>query len=146
MRERERKRERERERKDILVKPNIIILKMAPMAPFKRHSRRPAIHLQHLPRKRGHHALKRLVALVEIILLRVIVLVCRDEGIVSAHAEHVLARLRGTAVEAKGVARVLDCAPVGEVGFERGFDFPVFDEVFDEVFEAACFVACCFLC
>ena len=140
------KKEGRKEERDVLVKTDIIILKMPPMAPPKRHSWRPTIHLQHLPRKRRHHALKRLVALAEIILLRVVVLVGRDECVVGAHAEHVLARLRGAAVEAKGVARLLDCAPVGEVGFERGFDFPVFDEVFDEVLEAACFVACCFLC
>ena len=107
------------------------------MAPLEGHRRRPTVHLQHLPRKRGHHALKRLMAGAKIQVLRIIVLVRGDERIVRADAQHVVSILGRTAVCGECVAGVVDGAPVCEGGLEGCFDFPVFDEVFDEGRERA---------
>jgi hypothetical protein len=43
-----------------------------------------------------------------------------------------LGSLRWAPVYGKGVLGLVYGAPVFEVGFETGFDFPVFDEVFDK--------------
>lgn len=126
----------------VLVESNVVVLKVSPVAPLERNGRGAAVHLEDFPGKRGHHALKGLVALAKVVVLRVVVLVGRDKGVVSAHAQHVLARLRRPAVEAECVAGLLDGAPVGQVGLEGSLDFPVLDEILNEVLEAARCVVC----
>lgn len=110
------------------------------MPPLEHHNRRPTIYLQHLPCKRRHHALKRLVARLEIIIGGIVVRARREEGIVRADFQHVFAAQRGPAVQCEVVCLVVDGAPVREVGLEGRFDFPVLDEVLDEEGEAAGFV------
>ena len=101
------------------------------MSPLKAHHRRPTIHLQHLPRKRRHHPLERLVTRREVGLLIIVVLALGQNGIVCSHFQHVFAGDGLVAVDREAEVRVVDGAPVGDVGFEGGFDFPVLDEVFD---------------
>ena len=45
----------------LIIEANIVVLHLAPVAPPERDGRRTTIDFQHLPRKRGHHALERLV-------------------------------------------------------------------------------------
>jgi hypothetical protein len=54
--------------------------------------------------------------------------------------KHVFSALRLAAVNREGIVFVVDGAPVGEGGFEGGFDFPVLDEILDEGGEGAGFV------
>lgn len=110
------------------------------MPPLSHHHRRPTIYLQHLPRKRRHHALKRLVARFEIIIGRIVVRTRREERIIRADFQHVLAAQRGPAVQCEVVCLMVNGAPVREVGLEGGFDFPVLDQVLDEEGKAAGFV------
>lgn len=75
----------------ILVETDIVILHLAPVSPSKGHLRRPTVHLEHLPRKRRHHALERLVRRGEIRRSGAVVLVRgRDDGVVGPDLEHVL--------------------------------------------------------
>ena len=78
-----------------LIEPHIIILHDAPMSPPKTDRRWSTIHLQHLPSKRRHHSLKRLMAARKIAILGAVVLVGRDDGIVRSELEHVLSGLWG---------------------------------------------------
>lgn len=114
------------------------------MPPPKRHRRRAPVHLEHLPRKRRHHALERLVARVEAAAERAVELVGLDDGVVRPDLQHVLAGLRRAAVDAELVGRGVDGAPVGQVELVGCFDLPVFDELFDEVWEALGGVVCFF--
>lgn len=122
---------------DLLIEPHIIILHLAPVPPSKCHLRRPTIHLEHLPRKMRHHPLERLVARRKVLRCRAVVLVRRDDGIVSTDFEHVLCRLRRPAVDGEGVVGMVDGAPVGKARLEGRFDFPVLDEVLHELWETA---------
>lgn len=56
-----------------------------------------------------------------------VVLVWCNNGVVRAYFEHVFCALGLAAVDGKRVLFAVDGAPVGDVGLERGFDFPVFD-------------------
>jgi len=120
----------------ILILPHIVLIHRPPVAPTKRHLWRAAKHLEHLPRKRGHHALERLMALVKVAVERAVVLVGLNDGVVRADLKHVLARLRGPAVDREDVVGRVDGAPVGEVELVRSLDLPVLDELLDEVGEA----------
>lgn len=110
------------------------------MPPLEGHGRRARVDLHDLPGEGGHHALEDLVAGVEVVAHGAVVLVGLDDGVVGAHLEHVLARLRRAAVDAERVLGPVDRAPVGQIGLERGLDLPVLDELLDQVGERLCFV------
>ena len=101
------------------------------MPPAERDLGRPRVHLEHLPRERGHHALERLVRRVEARAHRAVVLVGLEDGVVRADAEHVLARLRRAAVDREGVGRRVDRAPVRQVDLVARLDLPVLDQLLD---------------
>ena len=111
------------------------------MSPLESHDWRPAIHLEHLPRKGGHHALESLVAGCEVRVLRAVEVIGRDDGVVCPDFQHVLGGLRWAAVDGERVVGPVDGSPVGDVALEAGFQFPVLDEVLDEVWEGGCIVA-----
>lgn len=124
-------------RQDLLVEANIVVLHGAPMSPLEGYFWRTTVNFQHLPRKGWHHTLERLVAACEVRVHRTVVLVRRNDGIVCSNLEHVLAGLTWTSINRKGVLAVVDCSPIRELGLERCFDFPVFDEILNHRFEAA---------
>lgn len=45
------------------------------------------------------------------------------------------------AIDREGIIRPVHGAPVGELWFERGFNFPIFDQILHEGWETACFMA-----
>ncbi len=47
---------------NILIEPNVIVLHLAPMPPLERYRRGAAVHFEHFPRERWHHAFESLVA------------------------------------------------------------------------------------
>lgn len=129
-----------------LIETDIILLHSAPVSPPEAHLRGPRKDLEHLPRKGRHHPLEGLVAGVEGRVERAVVLVGLNDRVVSADVEHVLAALRGSAIDGEGVVGYVDCAPVFELGLVGRLDLPVFDQFFDEVWEGAggvvCFLGC----
>lgn len=107
------------------------------MPPPERDLGRATVHLEHLPREARHHALKALVARIEARAGRAVEFVGLDDGVVGAHLQHVLSRLRRPAVDREGVGRPVDSAPVGQVRLVARLDLPVLDELLDKVREAA---------
>lgn len=124
----------------VLVEPDVIILHHTPVSPLESYFRRTTVHLQDLPSKRRHHSLEGLVTGREVRVLGAVVLVRRDDGIVSAHLEHVLGSLRWTAIDCKGVVLVVYGAPVGQARLEGGLDFPILDKVLDKLWKTTGFV------
>ena len=72
------------------IKGNVIIFHPTPVPPPKRNPRRPRIHLDHLPRKRRHHPLKRAMAKTNVVPHRTVVLPRRQDRIVRPLLEHVV--------------------------------------------------------
>ena len=108
------------------------------MPPLECHHRWPTIHLEHLPRKSRHHPFERLVTARKIRLFRIVELVGCDDGVVRPDFQHVLCALGWTTIDRECVVGVVDGAPVGDVGLETGFHFPVLDEVLDEIGKGGC--------
>lgn len=59
----------------VLVLAHIVALHVSPVPPLARHRRRPAVHLEDLEGKVGHHCAEGVVALFELGVLRAVVLV-----------------------------------------------------------------------
>lgn len=107
------------------------------MPPLKHDLGRARIHLEHLPREGGHHALEGLVRGLEGAVCGAVELVRGDEGVVGADFEHVLGGLGLAAVDRELVARLVDGAPVVKVHLVAGFDLPVLDQLLDQVGQGA---------
>jgi hypothetical protein len=75
-----------------------------------------------------------------------VILVRRDNGVVCAHLEHVLARLRRSTVDGEGVVGAVNGAPFGEGELVRGLDLPVLNQVFDELGQGSGLVVRLFAC
>lgn len=140
---------------DLLVETNVIILHRSPMPPSgspisitsqaslildlpECDQRWSAVHLKNFPRKCGHHPLECFVARGKVGSLRAIVVVGRNDCIISAHVEHMRRRLRRSTVYGECVVVFINCAPIIQVGLERRFYFPVFDKVLHKLWKTSC--------
>jgi len=130
----------------ILIKPNIVLRHGPPMPPFKSNQRWTAIYLQNLPRECWHHTLESLMTRGEVRILRTVVLVGRNDGVVRANFEHVFTGLWRPTIDGEGVTGLVNSAPVADRLFKTCFDLPVFDQVFDQVRKTSCFMVFCFGC
>jgi len=122
---------------DLLIEAHVVILHHPPVPPLKGDSWRATVDFDNFPRKSWHHALESLVAGGKVGVLGTVVLVRSNDGIVRADLQHVLTRLRWSAIDREAVILVVDGAPVLETRLERGLDFPVLDEVLDQLWQAA---------
>lgn len=129
-----------------LIETNIVVLHHTPVAPLESYPRWSAVHLHHLPRKGGHHALEGFVTGGEIRVLWAVVLVRCNDGIVRSDFEHVLSGLGRATIDGERVVFVIDGPPVFQPRFERGLYFPVLDKILHELWQRASgmvlFLAC----
>lgn len=90
-----------------------------------------AINLHHFPSESRHHTLESLVTRRKVRVLRTIVLIWRDDCIVSPKLQKLLGRDSRTSIHRESVIFMVDGSPIFTVNLERSFDLPVLDEVLD---------------
>lgn len=125
---------------DELIEPNVIILHLPPVTPSEGHRGWTAVNLYNLPSKSWHHTLECLMGRCEIGIGRAVKFIRSNDGVISAHLEHILRGLRWPSVDRKGIVGMVNGPPILQVGFERSLDFPILDEIFHQRWQAGCFV------
>lgn len=103
-------------------------------------TRRSRVHFKNFPSKGWHHTLESLMARIEVWILRTVIIIGGNDSIVCTDIEHMLCRLRWSAIDRESIVGTVDCSPVFNMRFERCFDLPVLDQILNQIRETCCFV------